>query len=128
MHINDFKVDIRASNVTQKVASASSTVDKVNEFIETMSRIIDMHAPLVTRHIVIRPNTQWFNNDISEGKKTQRAAEKKKQVSRFIDKSSPTRGTTLTNLSIRPNETTLGRRYVKIKTIQRSFFALWMAS
>ena len=58
MNINDFKVDIRASNITQKVASASSTVDKINVFTETMSRIIDMHTPLVTRPIAIRPNTQ----------------------------------------------------------------------
>ena len=39
-----------------------------------------------------------------------------------MGKSSPKRGTTLTNLSIRPNETTLDRRYVK--TIQRSFFRI----
>ena len=34
-----------------------------------------MHAPLVTRHNAIRPNTQWFNNDIRETKKIHRAAE-----------------------------------------------------
>ena len=77
MNINDFKVDIRASNITQKVASASSTEDKINVFNETISRIIDMHAPLVTTHIAIRPNTQWFNNDIREARKIQRAAEKR---------------------------------------------------
>ena len=57
-NINDFKVDIRASNVTHKVTSALSTEDKINVFHETISRIINMHAPLVTRHIAIRPNTQ----------------------------------------------------------------------
>ena len=72
ININDLKVDI-----TQKVASASSTVDKINVFNETISRIIDMHALLVTRHIAIRPNKQWLNNDIREAKKIQKAAEKR---------------------------------------------------
>ena len=77
MNINDLKVDIRVFNITQKVASASSTVDKINGFNETISRIIDMHALLVTRTIAIRSNKQWLNNDIRDAKKIQRAAEKR---------------------------------------------------
>ena len=71
---------------------------------------------------MIKPNTQTSVRPRKFRGLQRRDGEK--QVSRFIGKSSPTRGTSLKKLSMTPNETTLDRRYVKIKTIQRSFYRI----
>ena len=41
-----------------------------------MNNILDIHAPFKTKNIVCRPNTRWFDREISEAKKTQREAER----------------------------------------------------
>ncbi|GFR58160.1 hypothetical protein ElyMa_000022100 [Elysia marginata] len=43
----------------------------------TLADVINKNAPIVNRKIVIRPNKQWYTDDIREAKKIQRSAEKK---------------------------------------------------
>ena len=91
---------------------------------ETMSRIIDMHASLVSRHIAIRPNSQWFNNDIPEANKIQRVAEKRwrktgLEVHRQIFTNARNYSHKLINEAKRDH---IRQKICEKKTIQRSFF------
>ncbi|GFR81941.1 ATP-dependent DNA helicase [Elysia marginata] len=71
------KEDIINSSVLEKVHNATSVTDKVNVFNTVLADVINKHAPIVNRKIVIRPNKQWYTDDIREAKKIQRSAEKK---------------------------------------------------
>lgn len=43
----------------------------------TLTTVLDQHAPVITKEITIRPSVPWFNNDIYQLKKLRRKAEKK---------------------------------------------------
>ncbi|GFR84986.1 hypothetical protein ElyMa_004162100 [Elysia marginata] len=64
-------------SVLEKVQNAASITDKVNVFNTVLADVINKHAPIVNRKIVIRLNKQWYTDDIWEAKKIQRSAEKK---------------------------------------------------
>ncbi|GFR93710.1 hypothetical protein ElyMa_002650000 [Elysia marginata] len=71
------KEDIINSSVLEKVQNATSVTDKVNVLNTVLADVINKHAPIVNRKIVIRPNKQWYTDDIREAKKIQRSGEKK---------------------------------------------------
>ncbi|GFR92314.1 RNA-directed DNA polymerase from mobile element jockey [Elysia marginata] len=75
-NIIDLKDDIRASKIEESVMQATSMSDKINIFNNTISAIVNKHAPLVKRNIVLRPNIRWYSDDIREAKKRQRTAKK----------------------------------------------------
>ena len=68
--------DIKNSGLTNEVSKSATVSDKVDSFNRYMKNILDIHAPFKTKNIVCRPNTRWFNREISEAKKTQREAER----------------------------------------------------
>ena len=74
--IPDFINDIKNSGLTNEVSKSATVSDKVDSFNRYMKNILDIHAPFKTKNIVCRPNTRWFNREISEAKKTQREAER----------------------------------------------------
>ena len=68
--------DIKNSGLTNEVSKSATVSDKVDRFNRFMNNILDIHAPFKTKNIVCRPNTRWFNREVSEVKKTQREAER----------------------------------------------------
>ncbi|GFR96868.1 hypothetical protein ElyMa_000979700 [Elysia marginata] len=74
---NVLKEDIINSSVLEKVQNATSVSVKVNVFNTVLADVINKHAPIVNRKIVIRSNKQWYTDDIRKAKKIQRSAEKK---------------------------------------------------
>ena len=44
---------------------------------DTISKLLDKHAPLKTRSFVVRPKLPWFNGSVKEAKKAKKRAEKK---------------------------------------------------
>ena len=74
--ISAFINDIKNSGLTNEVSKSATVSDKVDRFNRYMKNILDIHAPFKTKNIVCRPNTCWFNREISEAKKTQREAER----------------------------------------------------
>ena len=47
------------------------------QYHDTLSSILDQHAPLITQTIRVRPNTPWFNEDIKQAKSERRRRERK---------------------------------------------------
>ena len=39
---------------------------------DTLSKLLDKHAPLKTRSFVVRPKLPWFNGSIKEAKKAKK--------------------------------------------------------
>ena len=72
--ITELKNDISSSDLL------SNTYSNINEFAEcfntTLSRLLEVHAPLITKTIITRPCVPWFSDEIKEIKKRRRKAEK----------------------------------------------------
>ena len=47
---------------------ATSAASLLKQYDTTLSTLLDMHAPVLTRTITIRPNVPWFNGDIKMAK------------------------------------------------------------
>jgi len=75
--MNLIKEEIILSTLTDKVDSAKTVQEKIEAFNTTLTGILDKHAPLRKRRICLRPNTQWYNDDIRLSKHERRLAEKK---------------------------------------------------
>ena len=74
VNISELKNDIRSSNLL------SNTHYNINEFAEcfntTLSRLLEAHAPLITKTITTRPCVPWFSDEIKVIKRRRRKAEK----------------------------------------------------
>jgi len=72
--ISKLKNDIRSSDLLL------NTHTNINEFAEcfntTLSRLLEAHAPLITKTITTRPCVPWFSDEIREIKRQRRKAEK----------------------------------------------------
>ncbi len=44
-----------------------------------LSTTLDIHAPLITRSITSRPNTKWYNSELTKSKRYRRSIERKKR-------------------------------------------------
>ena len=55
----------------------SDVNDATSIFNSQLSDLLDQHAPLQTKRIVIRPNTQWYSQLIREQKTIRRRLERK---------------------------------------------------
>ncbi|GFR71102.1 hypothetical protein ElyMa_000344200 [Elysia marginata] len=97
---NVLKEDIINSSMLEKVQNAISVTGQVNVFITVLADVINKHAPVVNRKIVIRPNKQWYTDDIREAKKkfsVQPKTNGKRHAWRFIVKLLSTQVETPTN-------------------------------
>ena len=54
-----------------------SAEDFIQYFNSSMSDILEIHAPLITKTITVRPDTAWYTPDLHEIKRSQRRAERK---------------------------------------------------
>ena len=77
LDINDFCAAIFDSQIADKVMEAPSISDKIDICNTTLRTIVETLCPLKTNKVVIRPNTQWYNEDIKHTKKELRTAENK---------------------------------------------------
>ena len=58
------------------VESADNIHALAEQYHDTLSSILDQHAPLITKTIRVRPNTPWFNEDIKQAKSERRRRER----------------------------------------------------
>ena len=54
------------------------------QYNSTTAGFIDSHAPLITRVIIIRPKTPWYNSDLSDAKRLLRRAERRWRQTRLV--------------------------------------------
>ena len=63
--MDKFKNDITKA---LEIPTDSSIDSAVQIYNENLRGVIDNHAPLVTKHVKIRRNTKWFNDQIRTAK------------------------------------------------------------
>ena len=68
--IEEFRSDIIASQLTR---SPRDDIDGlVAQYNDTMSNILDKHAPLITKEVRVRPNTPWYDESVTLAKRERR--------------------------------------------------------
>jgi hypothetical protein len=58
------------------IPEISSVEESVNIYNSILSKLVDTHAPLQHRTVIIRPQNPWFNEDIKEMKQLRRKLER----------------------------------------------------
>jgi len=56
--------------------TTSSADDLVSQYNSGLRDVIEKHAPLVTKSVLLRPNTQWYSEELRESKRERRRAER----------------------------------------------------
>ena len=69
--------------MTEKVSSKETVHDKVEIFNETVEAVLDLLAPVKTKHVPIRPNSHWYTDELRTLKQKRRCAERKLRKSRL---------------------------------------------
>ena len=59
------------------VSPASALDALVEQYDSELESILDNHAPLISRCMVVRPVVPWYDGDIGAAKKTRRQHERK---------------------------------------------------
>jgi hypothetical protein len=73
--IESFRSDISSS---QLCTSPPDNLDElVDMYNDTLSKILDQHAPVQSKQVTIRHHAKWYNDEIASAKKVRRRAEKK---------------------------------------------------
>lgn len=84
---SDIETSISLDNVNADVAG------EVTAYNSTLKDILEEHAPLISKEIVLRPQSPWYTDELREAKKDRRKAERKWRKSKlevfreiFVDK------------------------------------------
>ena len=75
INIEAFKSDIANSDLCKQ--PKTSLPDLVDQYSKTLTDCLDIHAPLLTKTITIRPAVTWYTEECSEAKRRRRALERK---------------------------------------------------
>ena len=75
INIEAFKESVRTSNLVQSPPTELN--DLVQEYDRTLADILEQHAPLLTKEVVLRPHAPWYNSSIREAKLARRKAERR---------------------------------------------------
>ena len=70
-----FQADIEASTLCLDPATSAASL--LDQYDDTMSALLDKHAPLQTRTITVRPKVTWFNGGIKMAKQKRRQLERR---------------------------------------------------
>ena len=63
---------------------SGSVYEFVNQYNKTLQQLADHHAPVQHRLVTIRPEADWYTEEIREAKQEKRKLEKHWRVSGFI--------------------------------------------
>ena len=72
---DEFIQDVKNSSALQ---NQNGTVEElVTQYDSELSAIIETHAPIQSKEVVIRPNTDFYTDDLRAAKRERRNAERK---------------------------------------------------
>ena len=74
INFNSFNSDINESNV---MIDTSDLFSLVKNYEHVLSTLLDKHAPVRRRAIIVRPEAPWYNVNITEAKRLRRQLERK---------------------------------------------------
>ena len=74
VNISALREDLRSSSLFSQ--THSNTNELVESFNTTLSKLLEIHAPLLKKNITTRPHVPWFSDEIKAIKRRRRKAEK----------------------------------------------------
>ena len=83
VNMNELRDAMVQSDLTDTVTKAASVTEKLCAFNNVVIDILDKFAPAKRKKIVIRPNTQWFCEEIKTAKKHRRCTERQWRKTRL---------------------------------------------
>ena len=78
---NKFQEDIRNSPLT--LMPSSSLTGIVKQYSSVLTEVLDKHAPLKKKKVIIRPEAPWYNQTILLAKRKRRKLERKWRRTKF---------------------------------------------
>ena len=78
-----FRQDLANSSLLSDSSDHADLDALVGAFNDTLSHLVDSHAPLKTRTITIRPHFPWYTDEIAAEKRKRRSLERRWRSSRF---------------------------------------------
>ena len=85
INLEAFKTDIK--DALDTFTTTGNANDSLETYNTTLCNLVDKHAPLIEREITIRPQTQWFTEEIRVEKHRLRNLERKwRQTKSEIDR------------------------------------------
>ena len=81
INVGAFRQDIRDSPTLNRTNGTAE--DLANGYSDTLKFLINKHAPLRRKNIVLRPQCPWYNEDLHEAKHVRRKLERKWRKSRL---------------------------------------------
>ena len=56
----------------------TGSIDKLTEYyLSELSELINVHTPLITRTVTLRPHTPWYDEELRDAKQLKRQLERK---------------------------------------------------
>ena len=69
---------------TPLISSPSSDVTElVDQYNHSLSKVLDTHAPVTRKEVLIRPHSPWYNEELAEARKKRRQAERRYMKSKL---------------------------------------------
>ncbi|GFR92603.1 ATP-dependent DNA helicase [Elysia marginata] len=81
--IEAFKRSIVEAEVSKKIKACASVNEKINVLSNTISNVLEAHAPQKVKSIVIRQNCKWYTDGFRKTKRERRKAERRWKKSRL---------------------------------------------
>ena len=72
-----FRQDLANSSLLSDSSDHADLDALVGAFDDTLSHLVDCHAPLKTRTITIRPHSPWYTDEIATEKRKRRSLERR---------------------------------------------------
>ncbi|CAG2202992.1 unnamed protein product [Mytilus edulis] len=67
-----------SKDIVLDIPDTNPSVDELaNQYDSELRDVVEKHAPLVTKSVLLRPNTQWYSDELRESKRNRRRAERK---------------------------------------------------
>ena len=83
VNVSQLRTDIHNSSLLDGNHSTSDLNDLTAKYNTVLRDLLDRHAPVLKRHITVRPSAPWYNESINEQKRLRRKYERQWRESRL---------------------------------------------
>ena len=83
INVDRFSADASASFLSESHINSTSVNARISAYNETISSLVDKHAPLKTKQVPVRHHAMWYTDAIRQAKQRRRQCERRWRKSRL---------------------------------------------
>ena len=83
INVDSFKEDLKSLPILNQNTPISNLDEYVESINSSLESLIEKHAPLIQKSIVLRPSNSWYNDELHQEKHTKRKLERKWRQSKL---------------------------------------------